>query len=236
MAQSGSDSWLKEFEEAMRLADDILARLNERNMMLTSGADPSRLVSATRRKLTMLGTKLDRLESLLKNPPMKTNITEKEMYRRQDMLLGIRFRTKQMTSALSTDQPSNRANLLSNGSRSNPPVETSKTQGLDNYGVINLQKQVMKDQDEDLAGLEATVTSTKHIALAVNEELDLHNHLLDDMDKEADDTNNRLKAAHRKLGVLNKNSNRSCSLMCMCFMLLAIVLLIVIALSLVKSL
>lgn len=45
-----------------------------------------------------------------------------------------------------------------------------------------------------------------------------------------------VQAAHRKLGVLNKNSNRSCSMMCMCFMLLAIVLLIVIALSLVKSL
>jgi SYP5 family syntaxin len=74
MAQSASDSWLKEFEEAMRLADDILARINERSMILASGADPSRLVSATRRKLTMLGTKLDRLESLLKNPPTKSNL------------------------------------------------------------------------------------------------------------------------------------------------------------------
>lgn len=74
MAQAASDSWLKEFEEAMRLADDILARINERNMMLASGNDPTRLVSATRRKITMLGTKLDRLESLLQNPPIKPSM------------------------------------------------------------------------------------------------------------------------------------------------------------------
>jgi hypothetical protein len=34
------------------------------------------------------------------------------------------------------------------------------------------------EQDEDLEGLESTVLSTKHIALAVNEELDLHSRLL----------------------------------------------------------
>ncbi|OAE21983.1 hypothetical protein AXG93_4382s1140 [Marchantia polymorpha subsp. ruderalis] len=275
MAQAASDSWLKEFEEAMRLADDILARINERNMMLASGNDPTRLVSATRRKITMLGTKLDRLESLLQNPPIKPSISEKEMYRRQDMLLGIRFRTKQMAAALSTSQPSNRATLMGTDSRSAPPEETSRTtvthmkklwyegelllfivekgrscgQLLSDFppkfatlflllllGWNRVILKNLKSQDDDLAGLEATVTSTKHIALAVHEELDLQNHLLNDLDKDADDTNNRLKAAQRKIGILNKNSNRGCSVMCMCLMLLAIVLLVLIVLSLVKSL
>lgn len=34
------------------------------------------------------------------------------------------------------------------------------------------------EQDEGLEKLEVTVTSTKHIALAVNEELDLHTRLI----------------------------------------------------------
>ncbi len=34
------------------------------------------------------------------------------------------------------------------------------------------------EQDEDLEKLETTVVSTKHIALAVNEELDLHTRLI----------------------------------------------------------
>lgn len=37
---------------------------------------------------------------------------------------------------------------------------------------------VKAEQDEDLEKLEETVTSTKHIALAVNEELSLHTRLL----------------------------------------------------------
>lgn len=36
----------------------------------------------------------------------------------------------------------------------------------------------MKEQDQDLESLEKTVMSTKHIALAVNEELNLHTRLL----------------------------------------------------------
>lgn len=34
------------------------------------------------------------------------------------------------------------------------------------------------EQDDELAGLESTVLSTKHIAFAVNEELDLQTRLL----------------------------------------------------------
>lgn len=37
-----------------------------------------------------------------------------------------------------------RATLMGTDSRSAPPEETSRTTGLDNYGIINMQKQVMK--------------------------------------------------------------------------------------------
>jgi SYP5 family syntaxin len=89
-----------------------------------------------------------------------------------------------------------RANLLEGGIT---PVETNRTQGLENSGLISLQRQIMREQDEDLESLESTVLSTKHIALAVNEELDLHTRLLDDMDKDADVTNNRLKVGELSL-------------------------------------
>jgi SYP5 family syntaxin len=72
------------------------------------------------------------------------------------------------------------------------------------------------------------VLSTKHIALAVNEELDLHTRLLDDMDKDADVTNNRLKAAQKKLGFLNKNAGQGWSLVTMCILMVVIVVLVLI--------
>jgi hypothetical protein len=45
------------------------------------------------------------------------------------------------------------------------------------------------EQDQDLESLERTVLSTKHIALAVNEELDLHTRLLVGYDHFADGYN-----------------------------------------------
>lgn len=71
---SASDSWSKEFQEASQLADDIEARIQEKNDFPPHSGEATRIVSATRRKLTMLNTKLDRLESLLQNGPLKSSM------------------------------------------------------------------------------------------------------------------------------------------------------------------
>nr|POE61146.1 syntaxin-51 [Quercus suber] len=54
----------------------------------------------------------------------------------------------------------------------------NRTNGLNNHGLVGYQWQIMNEQDEDLEKLEETVTSTKHISLAVNEKLSLHTRLL----------------------------------------------------------
>ena len=50
---------------------------------------------------------------------------------------------------------------------------------------------VRAGQDEELEDLSKLVTSTKHIGLAVGEELDLHARLLDDLDDDVDRTGSR---------------------------------------------
>eukprot|EP01018_Ginkgo_biloba_P031632 Gb_29012 [translate_table: standard] len=65
------DAWLCEAEEANQLAEDIESRIRERDSVMAVGGDPYHIVSEARRKLMVLGTKLDRLESLLQNPPAK---------------------------------------------------------------------------------------------------------------------------------------------------------------------
>jgi hypothetical protein len=107
------DSWLKEFQEALQLADDIEAGVQERNKLPAHSSEGTRIVSASRRKLTRFNTKLDRLESLLQNPPLRTSLNEKELYRRQDMLLTIRFKSKQMAASVSSSQAANRYTFFS---------------------------------------------------------------------------------------------------------------------------
>ncbi|KAL0362881.1 UNVERIFIED_CONTAM: syntaxin [Sesamum calycinum] len=153
MAASG-DSWVREYNEAVKLADDITSMISERSSLPATGPEAQRHSSAIRRKITILGTRLDSLQSLLSKLHGKQSL---------DSLLGPEVK----------------------------PVDAmSRANGLDNQGVV--------EQDEGLEKLEETVISTKHIALAVNEELDLHARLIDDLDEHVDVTDSRLQSSKSK--------------------------------------
>ncbi|XP_073002388.1 syntaxin-52-like [Typha latifolia] len=229
-----ADSWMREFNEASRLADDVSAMISERGSLPSSGTDTQRHTSAIRRKITILGARLDSLEALLFKLPSNQPITDKELHKRQDMVSNLRSKSKQMASTLNMSNFANREDLLG---QSNKAVdELSRTAGLDNHGIVGLQRQTIKEQDEGLGKLEETVLSTKHIALAVNEELDLHTRLIDDLDQHVDITGSRLQRVQKVLVVLNKRTKGGCSCMSLLLSVVAIVILIVIGWLLIKYL
>ncbi|XP_059594323.1 syntaxin-51 isoform X3 [Vitis vinifera] len=139
---SSSDSWIKEYYEASKLADDINGMISQRISLPTSGSETQRHASAIRRKITILGTRLDSLQSLLLKLPGKQPITEKEMNRRKDMLSNLRSKVSQMASTLNMSNFANRDSLL--GPEIKPADAMSRTTGLDNQGLVGLQRQIMK--------------------------------------------------------------------------------------------
>lgn len=68
---SSSDSWMKEYNEAVKIADDISGMIAERSSFPASGPETQRHASAIRRKITILGTRLDSLLPLLSKLPGK---------------------------------------------------------------------------------------------------------------------------------------------------------------------
>ena len=68
---SSADSWMREYNEAVKLADDINGMISERSSLPVSGPEGQRHASAIRRKITILGTRLDSLQSLLAKLPSK---------------------------------------------------------------------------------------------------------------------------------------------------------------------
>nr|ACU19604.1 unknown [Glycine max] len=230
---SSSDSWVKEYNEALKLADDISGMISEQSSFPASGPETQHHSSAIRRKITILGTRLDSLQSLLSKLPGKQPISEKEMNRRKDMLSNLRSKVNQMASTLNMSNFANRDSLLGPERK---PDATTRMVGLDNNGLVGLQRQIMKEQDDGLEQLEETVASTKHIAVAVNEELDLHTRLIDDLDQHVDVTDSRLRRVQKNLAVLNKRTKGGCSCMCMLLSVVGIVALIVVIWLLVKYL
>jgi SYP5 family syntaxin len=230
---SSSDSWTKEYNEAVKLQEDINGMISERSSFPTSGPDTQRYLSAMRRKITILGTRLDSLQSLLAKLPGTQRISEKEMNRRKDMLVNLRSKVSQMVSTLNMSNFANRDSLLGPEIK---PDAMSRTVGLDNQGLVGFQQQVMREQDEGLAKLEETVISTKHIALAVNEELNLHTRLIDDLDQHVDVTDSRLRRVQKNLAILNKRTKGGCSCMCLLMAVIGIVILVVVIYLLIKFL
>lgn len=68
--------------------------------------------------------------------------SEKEMNRRKDMHASLRSKVNQMASTLNMSNFANRDSLL--GPEVKPADALSRTVGLDNSGLVGLQRQVMK--------------------------------------------------------------------------------------------
>jgi SYP5 family syntaxin len=69
------------------------------------------------------------------------NRSEKEMNRRKDNLANLRSKVNQMASTLNMSNFANRDSLLGPEIK---PDAMSRTVGLDNNGLVGLQRQVMK--------------------------------------------------------------------------------------------
>ncbi|KAL8172495.1 hypothetical protein V2J09_024299 [Rumex salicifolius] len=227
MASFSGDSWMKEYNEAAKLAEDISGTISEKTALASSGSESQRHFSAVRRKVTILGTRLDSLEAILSKLPGKQPITAKELNRRKEMLSNLRAKTKQMASTLSMSKFAIRDSLL--GPEIKPVDAMTRVAGLDNQGIVSLQRQ-------GLENLEKTVISTKHIALAVNEELDLQTRLIDSLDYQVDVTGSRLQRVAKSLAIFNKQMKNSCSCLCLMLSVAGIVILILVVFVLIKYL
>ncbi|EFJ47641.1 Qc-SNARE, Syn8/Syntaxin8-family [Volvox carteri f. nagariensis] len=213
---------------------ETLQLIQERNLRYPNGGpEASRLSAAARKKLGTLGVQLDRLLRWLDTSDAEA-LSEPEKNRRRDLLYDLRNRREQMQLAIKRSQGQSDRDALfggpsASGGPAAPPRETESTAGLDNRGLLGLQQQVMRQQDEELEAMEKVVHNTKHIALAIGEEVDLQTRLLDDLADDVDVTHNRLRAATARVRhVLKSSSNWRLG---MCAFLLVITLVAVILLT-----
>mmetsp|Transcript_13755 Transcript_13755/g.18903 ORF Transcript_13755/g.18903 Transcript_13755/m.18903 type:complete len:230 (+) Transcript_13755:1-690(+) len=225
--QQSSDMWLRELEEAKKSADEAQELLHERTQAIDSGAEAVRLTGSIRRKLSGLKSKLDRLEAMLRD---RRTVSEQEGERRHDMVSRLHTRCDQMHSLL--NKSADKRVAFSGVGMEGPARETEQTAELDNQGLIIMQRDIMRDQDEQLDDLSRVVSSTKHISIAIGEEVDLHNTLLGELEEEMDTSAWRLKTAIRKSKELLKKSNNCKLYITIGVLVLVLVLILVLIIEL----
>ncbi|KAI9192937.1 uncharacterized protein BJ171DRAFT_35436 [Polychytrium aggregatum] len=107
------------------------------------------------------------------------------------------------SAASSTARPNNTTPPRSTR-RFGQPKETEQTRALDQQGLLQLQKQTMNQQDQSVDMLSSILQRQKQIGLAISDELDTQNSLLEDLDENVDRVGRNLKKADKRLANVRK--------------------------------
>lgn len=84
-----------------------------------------------------------------------------------------------------------------------PAKETERTRELDNAGVLQLQKQVMLEQDEDVLSLGKTVAKLKDMGIMISEELAIQNEMLGLVEEDVDRVQGKIDIGRRRIGKIS---------------------------------
>ncbi|KAL8783990.1 MAG: hypothetical protein Q9213_004241 [Squamulea squamosa] len=81
--------------------------------------------------------------------------------------------------------------------------ETDRTRALDNAGVLQLQQQLMREQDEDVDVLAQAVARQKKIGMEIQEELIVQKDLLGLLDEDVDRVQGKMDVARKRIGKIS---------------------------------
>lgn len=84
-----------------------------------------------------------------------------------------------------------------------PAQETDRTRELDNQGVLQLQKRVMGEQEQDVLEIGRAVTRMKEMGIMINEELVVQNQMLDLLDQDTDRVQSKIDVAKKRIRKIN---------------------------------
>lgn len=80
-----------------------------------------------------------------------------------------------------------------------PAQETDKTRELDNEGVLQLQKQIIQEQDEDLVDLTTVVRRMREMGVQINTEIVEQNALLGLFEEDVERVDGKIKIAKKRV-------------------------------------
>lgn len=81
--------------------------------------------------------------------------------------------------------------------------ESDKTRALDNQGVLQLQTQMMREQDEDVGVLMRAVARQRELGMQIQEELVVQNEMLGMLDEDVTRVQGKVDVARKRIGKIS---------------------------------
>ena len=258
MRESAWQIRIDELEQLLREAEE---KVKEREELILSNSSSSsskssnsnninnRLTAEGRRKLTTFAAKLSELSSASKTRSgegninnnndnamvMRSRIATIEQLRVRGEATLLKLKDTPGTNATTTTMTTTKSRASVSAMTPQIPNDNDNNNEKEEEAmVLHFQNQVLREQDEELTDLSNHVTRTKHIAIAVGEELDLHTRLLDDFDDDVEHTSGNLKRiASSARRLFERIGKSNFSLRC-CLAVLIFMLVVLVALSILK--
>eukprot|EP00771_Trimastix_marina_P000063 gnl/Trimastix_PCT/1067.p1 GENE.gnl/Trimastix_PCT/1067~~gnl/Trimastix_PCT/1067.p1 ORF type:complete len:259 (-),score=66.88 gnl/Trimastix_PCT/1067:143-919(-) len=212
------DDWLRAFTQANELLRDINADFRERNRMDRGNAH-SRLSLQIEKDINGMGAKVHQLNEMLAFLRDTRRITFKEassMERKLRKLENSRMEIKRRLSGSSA------SSALMDGAPARHAVsntETDHTRGLDDRQLLQYQQRQLDQQDDVLDLIQSSVKKSKQQGMAIGDELDVQQRLLEENERKVDRTTNAIRRENRKIIKITKKQG-------ICCLILIIILLI----------
>ena len=210
---------------------DLKSQLHEARLCITK-RDQAATTQAqhecgaqAKKHLVKAGTVIASLEQGLKNLGSDAWGSEKlgegELRRRRDLVESAKREKEGLENLLSamitksevdkTIADAREKETLVGNAKSSKPLsggrvlgrETDRTRALDNEGVLQLQKQLMQEQDEDVMVLGQAVRRQRELGIAIQEELQVQNEMLGMLDEDVTRVHGKIQVANKRIAKIS---------------------------------
>ena len=213
--------WLDHHRDLKAQLHDARLHLTRRDQASTAQAQHEASAQA-KKSLVRAGTMLQTLDTGLAHLSSASSwgtprLGEGELRRRRDLLAsakrekdGLENLLSAMTAKSAVDKTvadkADSAALLGPAKPASGRVlgkESDKTRALDNQGVLQLQKQMMQEQDEDVMVLARAVARQKELGQQIQEELVVQNEMLAMLDEDVTRVQGKMDVARKRIGKIS---------------------------------
>mmetsp|Transcript_60709 Transcript_60709/g.136777 ORF Transcript_60709/g.136777 Transcript_60709/m.136777 type:complete len:218 (-) Transcript_60709:17-670(-) len=214
-----AEQWLKDYDKAKQTSVQLANVARKMSSQKLEAKEAAYL----RGQLGQLRQDVSHLQRSLLASSQNTqayNVTRKELSRRGDLVAQLSETVDELQEVVRTGKPGS----LFSGDRHR---HRGAHGGDDAGGLGLLTEQELLQQDETLDVLSGTVKSLKNIGGEITQELDMHCHMLGELEAQTDDAAAKTRRQRGQLWKLSEESSQCHLWMCICVLLFVLVFLLV---------
>eukprot|EP01051_Picozoa_sp_SAG22_P004313 SAG22_NODE_228_length_14619_cov_4.604132_1_plen_240_part_00 len=236
-------AWDNKMKAAKQMAPEIKAEIKriKSSGATEAGAERAQQKSEIEMYLRQLNDDIAELDSKLEQPPLATSedYTKRRTaigeMRKQCSDLEKMWRAKGNTRTKNELMGSSPRGGAGPVSRSDPVREDESTIGLSNDGMLGMQQQVLRQQDQQFEDIHSGVRRVKLIGENIRDEGTLQDRLLDEVYDGQEAVQRKLQREQTNMEKIMKNGKNGGSMCIICLLIIALVICCVLAFKMLFS-